>query len=216
MTETRSNHPEFCQFAFSDNRQCRMLRHKNHASLCLFHAHAALPCGDAAAYLSHRLGIPFVVTIHGLDVFNSCFQHGIAAGWRRKASLKVYKRARRVICISEKVRRLVTDVVGSEAATEVIYNGVDPVRFQPHTAEGQTPVILVVGNLLPIKGHELVLRALVQLKDSHPNLQCRIIGEGVEQHRLAGLASDFGIGDRIHFLGRRSRPELSAKTRAGA
>jgi hypothetical protein len=27
-----------CQFPFADGRQCRMLRHKDHPSLCLFHA----------------------------------------------------------------------------------------------------------------------------------------------------------------------------------
>src|SRR5271157_4233134 len=37
----------------------------------VIHAHAALPCGHAAALLSRRLNIPFVVTLHGLDVFNA-------------------------------------------------------------------------------------------------------------------------------------------------
>ena len=35
----------------------------------LIHAHAALPCGRAAALLSRELKIPFVVTVHGLDAF---------------------------------------------------------------------------------------------------------------------------------------------------
>src|SRR5450755_2013901 len=39
----------------------------------VIHAHAALPCGHAAELLSRRLNIPFVVTLHGLDVFNTCF-----------------------------------------------------------------------------------------------------------------------------------------------
>src|SRR5690242_10315154 len=33
----------------------------------LIHAHSALPCGHAAWLLSRKLGIPFVVTVHGLD-----------------------------------------------------------------------------------------------------------------------------------------------------
>ena len=37
----------------------------------LIHAHAALPCGHAAALLSRELGIPFVVTVHGLDAFST-------------------------------------------------------------------------------------------------------------------------------------------------
>src|SRR5271157_1292836 len=49
----------------------------------VIHAHAALPCGHAAALLSRRLKIPFVITIHGLDVFNTCTLGGIPAAWRR-------------------------------------------------------------------------------------------------------------------------------------
>ena len=37
----------------------------------LIHAHSALPCGHAAALLSKELGIPFVVTVHGLDAFST-------------------------------------------------------------------------------------------------------------------------------------------------
>jgi glycosyltransferase involved in cell wall biosynthesis len=39
-------------------------------------------------------------------------------------------------------------------------------------------VYLIVGNLLRSKGHDLVLRALGNLKASVPRFRCRIIGEG--------------------------------------
>ena len=179
----------------------------------VIHAHAALPCGHAAALLSRRLGIPFVVTIHGLDVFNSCFQKGIAAGWRRKASLNVYESANKVVCISRKVRRLLTDAMGTGVASEVVYNGTDPSVFAPGTAQEKTPTILMVGNLLAGKGHELVLRAFSRVEDSHPDLQCRIIGEGADRDRFVGLAKDLGISDQVHFLGRRSRSEVAEAMR---
>jgi hypothetical protein len=60
MTEPHSNNPEFCQFAFSDNRQCRMLRHRNHPTLCLFHAHA-----EHQLLESHRLGAEMAATFTG-------------------------------------------------------------------------------------------------------------------------------------------------------
>ncbi len=60
MTEPRSNNPEFCQFAFSDNSQCRKLRHRNHTSLCLFHAHA-----EHQLLESHRLGAEMAATFTG-------------------------------------------------------------------------------------------------------------------------------------------------------
>jgi teichuronic acid biosynthesis glycosyltransferase TuaC len=182
----------------------------------VIHAHAALPCGHAAAFLSQRLGIPFVVTVHGLDVFNNCFEQGIAAGWRRKASLSVYRSARRVICISDKIRLSLKRESGAEVAAEVVYNGTDSNFFAPIGEEAvheQSPTILIIGNLLAGKGHELLLRAIRTLKDSYPDLQCRMIGEGADRDRFERLARDLGISDRVHFLGRRSRGEVAKAMR---
>ena len=180
-----------------------------YSPVSLIHAHAALPCGHAAAFLARRLNIPFVVTVHGLDVFNSCFQNGIAAQWRRKASFGVYEGTRKVICISEKVKVLLADGAGPNVPAEVVYNGTDPEFFSPGPVQGNTPTILVVGTLLAGKGHELALRAVGKLKDSHPDLQCRIIGEGADRDRFASLARELGVGDRVLFLGRQSRSEVA-------
>jgi glycosyltransferase involved in cell wall biosynthesis len=182
----------------------------------VIHAHAALPCGHAAAFLSRRTGIPFVVTVHGLDVFNRCFQDGIAARWRRKSSMRVYASARKVICISERVRQLLMDGVAGTGETvnaEVVYNGTDVEFFAPGLAQNQPPNILIVGNLLAGKGHELVLRALARLKDSHPDLTCQMIGEGADRERFAALAEKLSVSDRVHFLGRRSRSEVAEAMR---
>jgi teichuronic acid biosynthesis glycosyltransferase TuaC len=191
----------------------KVRRLHRYSPIHVIHAHAALPCGHAAAFLSRRLGIPFVVTIHGLDVFNSCFEKGIAAAWRREASVNVYKSAHKVICISDKVRRLLVDGCGAAISTEVVYNGTDPGVFAPGAGTNVTPTILVVGNLLAGKGHELVLRALARLKDSYPALQCNLIGEGADRDRFARLAEYLGISDRIYFLGRRSRADVAQAMR---
>jgi teichuronic acid biosynthesis glycosyltransferase TuaC len=182
----------------------------------VIHAHATLPCGHGAALLSRRLGIPFVVTVHGLDVFNCCFQDGLAAGWRRKSSLRVYAEASKVICISEKVRQLLKHGIAAEGATvnaEVVYNGTDPEHFAPRSTVEGSPSILIVGNLLAGKGQELVLRALSRLKDSHPDVHCRMIGEGADRDRFVALAKDLGLAERVHFLGRRSRAEVAEAMR---
>jgi glycosyltransferase involved in cell wall biosynthesis len=111
------------------------------------------------------------------------------------------------------VQRLLTDGIGAAVASVVVYNGTDPSVFAPGTAQEKTPTILMVGNLLAGKGHELVLRAFSRVKDSHPDLQCRIIGEGADRDRFAGLAKDLGISDQVHFLGRRSRSEVAEAMR---
>jgi len=181
----------------------------------VIHAHAALPCGHAAALLSRRLNIPFVVTIHGLDVFNTCFLAGIPAAWRRKASVDVYRTARTVICISGKVQEILKAGTPAEPSSVVVHNGVNQNLFSPNLEEvgSVRPEILIVGNLSRSKGHELVLRAIENLRPSFPQLRCRIIGEGPDRARLEALALELGIGQQVQFVGRQSRSEVAEAMR---
>jgi teichuronic acid biosynthesis glycosyltransferase TuaC len=182
--------------------------------ISLIHAHAALPCGQAAMLLARDLGIPFVVTVHGLDAFST----RQAPGWfgRRCSAVSqdVYRAAARVICISEQVARRVREGLGDSVRISVVYNGVDPSLFTPASSSATAnDVILSVGNLIPIKGHELLLRSVAAIAPSYPEVQCRIIGDGPERVRLQQLARDLRIADRIHFLGRRPRSEVAAAMR---
>ena len=181
----------------------------------VIHAHAALPCGHAAALLSRHLNIPFVVTVHGLDVFNNCHLGGIPAAWRRKVSVEVYGAARTVICISGKVQEILKTGTPAETCSTIVHNGVNPSLFSPNPAEGRQfdPEILTVGTLLRSKGHELVLRALGKLRPSFPQLRCRIIGEGPDHARLEALVRELGIGRQVQFVGRQSRSEVAEAMR---
>ena len=192
----------------------------------VIHAHGALPCGHAAALLARALNIPFVVTLHGLDVFNTCFRGGAPAEWRRKISVDVYGRARMVICISEKVQRLLREGAPDEVRSTVVYNGTDPSFFSPAPTVGLTNAavqqnvapqekeILIVGNLIVSKGYELVLRAMSNLGSSFPQLRCRIIGEGPDRAQFEALAKSLGLAQRVQFLGRKSRAEVAEAMRS--
>jgi len=181
----------------------------------VIHAHAALPCGHAAALLSSRLKIPFVVTIHGLDVFHTCYLGGLPAAWRRRVSVDVYRKARTVICISGRVQDILKTGASADTCSTVVHNGVDPNLFSAKPAEvGQfDSEILVVGNLLRSKGHELVLRALGNLGPAFPRLRCRIIGEGPDRAQFEALASDLGIAQQVQFVGRQSRSQVAEAMR---
>jgi hypothetical protein len=70
-----------------------------------------------------------------------------------------------------------------------------------------------VGNLLPIKGHEVLVRAVAPLFTDFPGLTLEIIGHGPEQTRLQTLSQQLGIAERIRFLGRQSRQQVAAAMR---
>jgi teichuronic acid biosynthesis glycosyltransferase TuaC len=191
--------------------------HAKH-SVSLIHAHAALPCGQAAMLLARDLGVPFVVTVHGLDAFST----RQVPGWfgRRCSAVcgDVYSAAARVICISEKVARHVREGPGS-AKIRIVYNGVDSSLFSAALSPAGCAVppnamILSVGNLIPTKGHEMLLRSIAAIVPSHPQVQCRIIGDGSERMQLQELARELRIEGCVHFLGRRTRSEVAEAMRA--
>lgn len=180
----------------------------------LIHAHAPLPCGHAAMLLSAELGLPYVVSVHGLDAFSTEQVKGRAGEWCRRISQRVYRSSRRVICISERVREQVLDGAGPGCRTSVVYNGVDPELFSPGTeTSAGGPIVLSVGNLIPIKGHELLIRAVAALGPDFPALTLDIIGRGPEESRLQALAQQLGVGNQVRFLGVQSRQQVAAAMR---
>ncbi|MGB8323944.1 MAG: glycosyltransferase [Candidatus Acidiferrum sp.] len=176
----------------------------------LIHAHGALPCGHAAMLLNKELGIPFVVSVHGLDAYSTVQVGGRAGKWCRRVSQHTYMASRRVICISERVREQVLEGVGRNCRTSVVYNGVDPEVFAPVNPPPDRSLILSVGNLIPTKGHEVLIRSVASLAPDFSSLSLEIVGSGPEQRHLETLSDQLGCSDRIRFLGRRSRAETTA------
>jgi teichuronic acid biosynthesis glycosyltransferase TuaC len=176
-----------------------------------------LPCGHAASLLSRELKIPFVVTVHGLDAFSTRQVEGRAGLWCAGVSRSVYRSACRVICISERVREQVLAGAGGLVDATLVYNGVDPQIFSPSRGDADGLTILSVGNLIPIKGHELLLRAFSGIQERLPSISSpvslEIIGDGPERPRLQQLAQEYGMAAKVHFRGRQSRREVAEAMR---
>jgi len=156
--------------------------------------------------LSRELKIPFVISVHGLDAFSTVQVSGRAGEWCRRITGRVYSESRRVICISQHVREAVLQGMGRNCRTSVVYNGVDPDFFSPDPATSfEAPTILSVGNLIPIKGHEHLIRAVASLASEFPSLELEIIGDGSKRARLGALVGELHLTPRVHFRGRQSR-----------
>jgi glycosyltransferase involved in cell wall biosynthesis len=180
----------------------------------LIHAHASLPCGHAAMLLSKELGIPYVVSVHGLDAFSTAQVTGRVGAWCQRISRRVYASSRRVICVSESVREQVLEGMGRSCRTSVVYNGVDPELFSPgDQPASESIVILSVGSLLSIDGHELLVRGATSLAFEFPALRWEFIGHGLERSRLQNLAEQLGVDTRVRFLGRQPRQQIATAMR---
>ena len=181
----------------------RVLEMHRASPIRLVHAHAALPCGEAAMLLARELRVPFVVSVHGLDVFSENQAGQILGMWTKRRSLRVYREARRVVCISKKVSEALP--IDLRPKVLVVYNGVDSEMFTPATKEPTPGRILSVGNLIPIKGHELLLRAFARVSGQMPGIELEIIGDGPERERLVALAATLGVGSLVAFRDRQNR-----------
>lgn len=169
-------------------------------------AHYFYPDGVAAAMLGKCLGKPVVVTARGSDI-------NLIANFILSRRLIVWagRASARVVTVCEALREdLVRLGIGSEHIL-TLRNGVDLDRFRPldrpaARAALKLPgfTLLSVGALVPLKGHDIVIKALTKLSDA----QLVIIGEGPERKNLQSLAQDIGVANRVKFLGALPQPEL--------
>jgi L-malate glycosyltransferase len=87
----------------------------------------------------------------------------------------------------------------------VLENGVDLDRFfaVPPLPEATpaVPVLGAVANLRPVKGLDVLVRALARLRSAHPRVIARIAGEGETRGDLERLAADLGITAALHLPG---------------
>lgn len=177
----------------------------------LIHAHGPLPCGHAAMLLAAELSLPYVVSVHGLDAYSANQVGGRAGQWCRRISQRIYRSARRVVCISERVREEVLKGSCSDCRTSVVYNSVDSALFSPGNGPaGVGLTVLSVANLIPIKAHDVLLRAIGALTSEFPTLNLQIIGEGSEEANLRAIVGMLRLDKRVSFAGRRSRREVAA------
>jgi colanic acid/amylovoran biosynthesis glycosyltransferase len=87
----------------------------------------------------------------------------------------------------------------------VVHLGVDPESFpyeERALPEGDTPIIgLIVASFREKKGVEYALEALGILKECHPRLRLRIVGDGPLRPSLESKIASLGIGARVDLLG---------------
>ncbi|MBA4368245.1 MAG: hypothetical protein C0403_11495 [Desulfobacterium sp.] len=93
----------------------------------------------------------------------------------------------------------------------VIYNGVDPKRFQsnlsPQEARNrlgippESRVVSIVAALRPDKAHHVFLQAARKVVDAIPDTHFLIIGDGPQRSFLENLSNELKLENRVHFVG---------------
>ncbi|WP_137864091.1 MULTISPECIES: glycosyltransferase [unclassified Sphingomonas] len=157
------------------------------------------PDGPAAILLGERFGVPVSIKARGSDIHD----------WGRRKDIGAQviaagRAADGVLSVSDALRADMIAMGIPGERIETITTGVDLTRFAPRDGAAakaelgvEGPLVLSVGALIPIKGHEIVIDAVATL----PGVTLWIAGEGPERKRLEAQIERLGLRDRVRLLG---------------
>jgi glycosyltransferase involved in cell wall biosynthesis len=119
----------------------------------------------------------------------------------------IYRRSSIVTLSESSKRELVGKMHLAPSAITVVPPGIDP-SFSPGGARDDTPLVVAVGRLVPVKRFHLLIDALSAVKAKQPALQAVIVGEGYERAALERQISELRAEQWISLPGRVGDAEL--------
>jgi glycosyltransferase involved in cell wall biosynthesis len=128
------------------------------------------------------------------------------AGAFRFVERALARKAAKVITITEALARFQVERVGLPAdKVEVIHYGLDDLPAAwgsnpPDHVRPEARVLLAVCRLEPQKGLDSAIRALPDIRASHPTAELVVLGEGPQRAELESLATALQVP--VHLLGR--------------
>ena len=193
----RSNALEQISFIFSASfRTFGLIRpFKPDITLAFF----GLPSGAVALLLKWLYRIPYVVSLRGGDVpgfrpYDFRIYHKLAAPFLHL----IWGNADSIIANSNGLQKLAL-AFDSRYTIPIISNGVDTSQFTTPNRDWSPPRILSAGRVVYQKGFDLAMCALSQLKDLE--WIWTIAGDGPQMPMLKAMSKEYGINERIRFLG---------------
>ena len=163
----------------------------------LIHAHGALPIDYSAYLLSHKLKLPYIVTVHGETVYQTILN-------RRKfrKSKKALLKADAVIGVSSKVVNKIQSHTGRKRKTFTVFNGYKKLEIIDQTSgTHENLIILFAATLVKSKSCDYLLRAFSELVKRYFKIHLVIAGGGELLNEMKSLAYELGIQNKVTFTG---------------
>ena len=179
----------------------RKLFRNNHFDI--IHAHTVLPDGHLASFLKKKYKIPYVVTIHGADLYYTARTTGL----NKSHIYQSLKKSNGIGLVSQDLLKSLKNlyqIPESFPACKVIYNGIKVYDEYPMVEWGGPETdfrILSIASLIRRKNLHIVFRALVDLRERYKNLKYYIIGDGWHKEFYLELSEKLGLNDIVCFLG---------------
>ncbi len=171
----------------------------------VIHVHWVLPNGPIAAIVAKLRCIPFIISLHGSDMYlagkNRYF--GLVARW-------VFSQAQAVTACSPELKERAI-ALGAPESTELLAWGADPSRFIPVTDRNELRsrlgwedglCITTLGRMVYKKGFSNLLKALPTVLDKYPQVKVIFGGDGPLLKDLKATATALSVDKSVQFMGR--------------
>ena len=174
-----------------------------------------------AALPSYAQGVPILLSEHGVFFRErlmamratdwSFLQRNMVSAFLKSITEVGYEAASSIAPVSDFNGRWAVAMGADPAKVSTIHNGVDTEFFNPVSDEPETPTIVFVGRMDPLKDLRTLLRAVPGVVDAVPDVRVRLIGPVPETNvayvdGLKGLIAQLGIEDHVELLGPTSDP----------
>ncbi|MBT5132319.1 MAG: glycosyltransferase [Flavobacteriales bacterium] len=172
----------------------------------IVHTHAA-KSGTLGRLAAIKNDVPVILhTFHG-HVFHSYFNR-IKTTIFKVIERYLAKHSTRIIAISNIQKKELGELhrIASPDRIEVVPLGFDLSRFQEDQSQKRAQfratynlnendvAVGIIGRLVPIKNHEMFLKAVANISIANPKARFFITGDGESKQHLLGVAKSLGIG----------------------
>jgi len=163
----------------------------------VLHAHFG-PVANSFRFARQLLRAPLCVSFHGYDFSTLPRQEG--SGMYRK----LFKTADAVTVNSQYTFSEVEKLGCPRSLLHLLPVGLDPIQF-PFRERSRGPSesvrVLTVARLVPIKGHEYVIRAVARLREQGCNITYDIAGDGPLKKNLEALIHELNLEQTVNLHG---------------
>lgn len=113
----------------------------------------------------------------------------------------LYRRTR-IVTLSESSKQELVEKLGFKGSrVRVVPPGIDP-RFSTGGTRSESPLVVAVGRLVPVKRFDLLVAALAEVKQRRPALEAVIVGEGYEREHLERVLRECNAEGWLSLPGR--------------
>ena len=115
-----------------------------------------------------------------------------------------------MIFVCEYEKQLFQTKIGlGQCRSTVVHNGLWDEEFQQKPLAADAKDLLFVGEMRKLKGVDVLLRAIAQLK-TRRLVTCCFVGEGADLEAFKILSSELSLTDQVAFVGRKTMNEALA------